>query len=301
MSEQKYGRNGFTLIELLVVIAIIAILAAILFPVFAQAREKARQTSCLSNTKQLGTAGLMYVQDYDETICSGWGQRPSDGKWLAGYYLAVPPDWRPNTTQSSFIGASGSWANVTYPYTKSSQILACPSGPEFRLPSQAKRYAAPVKAWWNSSYTFNGLLSSSSIAVVSSPALVPMFWEGDGKVQLAGFATSNPALNCPDPASPCVYVPATSNCDPGKNGQTSSEYYMDGSTAWNHTKFENFLFVDGHSKSRPVGMQITPSQTDPNTDPSTDYDETGYPDQYNTEQYGCHPYLFRPDFDPSLP
>jgi len=59
-------RRGFTLIELLVVIAIIAILAAILFPVFARAREKARQASCLSNLKQLGLADLMYAQDYDE-------------------------------------------------------------------------------------------------------------------------------------------------------------------------------------------------------------------------------------------
>jgi prepilin-type N-terminal cleavage/methylation domain-containing protein len=73
-------RNAFTLIELLVVIAIIAILAAILFPVFAHAREKARQTSCLSNAKQLGTATMMYVQDYDETYPkaefvdqNGWG------------------------------------------------------------------------------------------------------------------------------------------------------------------------------------------------------------------------------------
>lgn len=63
--HRKY--QAFTLIELLVVIAIIAILAAILFPVFAQAREKARQASCLSNTKQMGLAHLMYSQDYDET------------------------------------------------------------------------------------------------------------------------------------------------------------------------------------------------------------------------------------------
>ena len=67
-SIRKRFANGFTLIELLVVIAIIAILAAILFPVFAQAREKARATSCMSNLKQQGTATYMYVQDYDETF-----------------------------------------------------------------------------------------------------------------------------------------------------------------------------------------------------------------------------------------
>ena len=64
----RSARRGFTLIELLVVIAIIAILAAILFPVFAQAREKARAISCLSNTKQVGTATMMYGQDYDEVL-----------------------------------------------------------------------------------------------------------------------------------------------------------------------------------------------------------------------------------------
>jgi prepilin-type N-terminal cleavage/methylation domain-containing protein/prepilin-type processing-associated H-X9-DG protein len=72
-------RSAFTLIELLVVIAIIAILAAILFPVFAQAREKARQTSCTSNLKQLGTAMMMYAQDYDESYPSNW--YPQNGHW----------------------------------------------------------------------------------------------------------------------------------------------------------------------------------------------------------------------------
>src|SRR3954451_3380210 len=66
MSNRCRARSGFTLIELLVVIAIIAILAAILFPVFARAREQARKTSCISNVNQLGKAWMMYVQDYDE-------------------------------------------------------------------------------------------------------------------------------------------------------------------------------------------------------------------------------------------
>src|SRR6056297_1595143 len=104
-------RRGFTLIELLVVIAIIAILAAILFPVFARAREKARQTSCLSNVKQIGLAWQMYVQDYDECI---------------------PPYYVPNSVRGPElpdIGASTTlyWQDLIYPYTKNFQIWVCPS------------------------------------------------------------------------------------------------------------------------------------------------------------------------------
>src|SRR5450432_2293196 len=77
-------RQGFTLIELLVVIAIIAILAAILFPVFAQAREKARQITCVSNEKQIDLAVMMYAQDYDETYPIAWGLG-------GGWYETVDP------------------------------------------------------------------------------------------------------------------------------------------------------------------------------------------------------------------
>ncbi|MCE5241482.1 DUF1559 domain-containing protein [bacterium] len=96
-------RRGFTLIELLVVIAIIAILAAILFPVFAKAREKARQSSCQSNLKQIGIAWLMYIQDYDETCPPLYIPTPG----YSGNYLHVP--------------------ELLYPYQKNAQIWRCPS------------------------------------------------------------------------------------------------------------------------------------------------------------------------------
>src|SRR5579884_961583 len=97
-------RRAFTLIELLVVIAIIAILAAILFPVFAQVREKARSISCLSNGKQLGTAVYMYVQDYDETY-----PKSTDAADALG----------PNQLDA--------WPDLIFPYVKSDGAYNCPS------------------------------------------------------------------------------------------------------------------------------------------------------------------------------
>ncbi len=97
-------RKGFTLIELLVVIAIIAILAAILFPVFARAREKARQTSCLSNVKQMSLGMLMYVQDYDEKF----------PYYAQGSYTVDPWVF---------------WPHQLQPYIKNWQVYRCPSSP----------------------------------------------------------------------------------------------------------------------------------------------------------------------------
>lgn len=108
--------RGFTLIELLVVIAIIAILAAILFPVFAQAREAARKTSCLSNTKQIGLAIMMYTQDYDEMYPScSWDTPP----------LGTADH---DANDANYLTAFN-WMFKCYPYIKNKQIFACPSDP----------------------------------------------------------------------------------------------------------------------------------------------------------------------------
>jgi prepilin-type N-terminal cleavage/methylation domain-containing protein/prepilin-type processing-associated H-X9-DG protein len=123
-------RRGFTLIELLVVIAIIAILAAILFPVFAKAREKARQSSCLSNVKQQALAALQYTQDYDEKFM-----------------------------QSCYTGAGTPrlmWAHVIEPYCKNTQIFTCPSFNGAVLSTCGSAWPGrPAPSYWSGGYAYN--------------------------------------------------------------------------------------------------------------------------------------------------
>jgi len=146
-------RRGFTLIELLVVIAIIAILAAILFPVFARAREKARQSSCLANVKQITLALIQYVQDYDETL----------------------PDDR-------FSGSPlYSWTVATVPYMKNWQILTCPS--------RAATYTNEARVVGDANldeglgahpfYGFNRGLELAALATITMPA--ETVWIGESQ------------------------------------------------------------------------------------------------------------------------
>ena len=110
---RSHHQRAFTLIELLVVISIIAVLSAILFPVFARARENARRASCLSNLKQIGLGFMMYVQDYDERFPAAFTRTPQ-----------TPPDG------ASWAGSTWYWQQLIYPYTKSDQIYMCPSAPK---------------------------------------------------------------------------------------------------------------------------------------------------------------------------
>ena len=164
----RKSAQGFTLIELLVVIAIIAILAAILFPVFAQAREKARQASCLSNTKQVGLAIIQYVQDYDESLPSG------------------RMVYATSTTTPTVPGIG--WAGGVYPYSKSGQVLRCPDDPT--TPTAASG-TTPVGYPVSYSYNFN-LANGAALASMNAPASTVLLTEVKGDTANAVTAAETP-------------------------------------------------------------------------------------------------------------
>jgi prepilin-type N-terminal cleavage/methylation domain-containing protein/prepilin-type processing-associated H-X9-DG protein len=234
---------AFTLIELLVVIAIIAILAAILFPVFSQVREKARASSCLSNNRQLGMAANMYAQDYDDKI-------------LPMYVFDCPS--YPSPTLFFYD-------DLAQPYIKNRQIALCPSGFSV-LPSSWNAILHPSNLWFNGTKPFS--YAWNNIPPNNFP-LTPSF--NDGRKQ----GVRSAAYVCPwavAPGLPLAQVEDAAGTlmvmDTG-DGQTSdgrrtyanmdlwSENYTDYGpypyVANKHQDGFNALFVDGHAKWQKHG------------------------------------------------
>jgi prepilin-type N-terminal cleavage/methylation domain-containing protein len=229
MHRSKARSPGFTLIELLVVIAIIAILAAILFPVFARAREAARKTSCLSNVKQIGTATQMYQTDYDGSYADSrhtWFEYGAP-IWPGPNYYGGDHIWKfAHRRYANDGNTPGGVARVYGPYIKSQQMFRCPSDPENRgwangccftdTPGTAAR-SREAKA---SSYyqrhahdAYSSLMDASvTDALVQRPAQLAMFIEE------------------------------------GWHGGHARPYLWDGVQAGDSTRFVNAVYYDGHAK-----------------------------------------------------
>jgi prepilin-type N-terminal cleavage/methylation domain-containing protein/prepilin-type processing-associated H-X9-DG protein len=171
-------RRGFTLIELLVVIAIIAILAAILFPVFARAREKARQASCSSNLKQLALAFLMYAQDYDEKL---------PGQNLAHY--PGGPTAYPN--DACCVERNIAWA-ITQPYIKNAQVLLCPSEDDTFASRGATPYGPAGAKQYKFKHAFCSRGDGVKMASIQWPAEIAMVREWHANHDDKGCGCQNP-------------------------------------------------------------------------------------------------------------
>jgi prepilin-type N-terminal cleavage/methylation domain-containing protein/prepilin-type processing-associated H-X9-DG protein len=163
-------KRAFTLIELLVVIAIIAILAAILFPVFAQARAAARQISCVSNSKQANLGVQMYAQDYDETFPG----LDNNGSCIHGNAVCALPDWGeagPNTVTQGYM-----FWNVVQPYIKNNQLTYCPEAGTTNWPFAVADAGTIFGNTWG---TYDPARESVYIGAVSQQALsiyVVQYW-----------------------------------------------------------------------------------------------------------------------------
>ncbi len=229
-------KRGFTLIELLVVIAIIAILAAILFPVFAKAREKARQTSCLSNMRQLGTAALGYAQDYDGLYPLSFS---FDGANVWATYAASvcePPVWPEDGMVAN---------NSVQPYCKNYQLMTCPS--LVRVDSAGYNGYTSNPTWV--AYHFNTYLNANSESVVRSPALTFMWTEAMG--ENTGTATMQWPCYLPSFSWTAAdwYRPFSNAVGDGTSGG-SVTYWTDMQTKDMriHNDGQNYSYADGHAK-----------------------------------------------------
>lgn len=265
------NRRAFTLIELLVVIAIIAILAAILFPVFAQARARARAIACISNLKQLGTASMMYAQDYDERLPGGWNKGCDTGAcgtgncthWRDTILPYVQKYKRSNTNNYEEIG--------------SNTVLSCPELPTkagFGPTSYGINDAEVNEGIWNGDVCTSGIFGKA-LANINQPAGLVML--ADSAIQTGSNAFDpnfdNGSANCGSIASnapecgPFTFSPekwkavqgwATTDWNFAVPGRGHGDWPNGSGNGarrphFRHAIKANVVFADGHAKAVGIG------------------------------------------------
>ena len=254
MKRCFFEKKGFTLIELLIVISIIALLAAILFPVFSKARENARRASCASNLKQMGLGILQYAQDYDEIMVPAWldGTCDAEGGW-------VPTNGSCNSPAVAAVG-NFKWMDLIQPYVKSTQIFNCPSAPRTTYLTYQEANGANYGHYAaNLTYRDSGDAASppfswsgvpTNLAKIAAPATTVMVTDGRGFLSTAG----------PNCVLTWGGIPPTSELVLREPGVYSSVTYNvrtwvftgnnpKSALAERHLETINVLWTDGHVKA----------------------------------------------------
>jgi prepilin-type N-terminal cleavage/methylation domain-containing protein/prepilin-type processing-associated H-X9-DG protein len=248
-----HRHRGFTLIELLVVIAVIALIAAILFPVFAQVREKARQTTCLSNAKQIGLAQMLYLQDYEEAL-------------LPKYVLTGLPR-QPNSPDPFQREANFKiWTQLLEPYLKNSQVLYCPSFNEAVYVENAAHPSCDgpgIRSVFPARYYYSHFgMGSGSVWGACTPERP--------RVATAGNAPGNSPWKTlamiPRPGETVIFQDNATwespgggfygfiGCECGIKGTASKQ----GLGQSRHHQGCNYIFVDGHAKTMNLDPEYEP-------------------------------------------
>jgi len=272
-------KRAFTLIELLVVIAIIAILAAILFPVFAQAKEAAKKTQALSNFKQEGTAMQIYLGDSDDTFPLSYSWDGTAQSFRMDFYHRVPQDWdntAPYNDPNRRSEEGQFWANSIQPYSKNYDLFEQPGMPETR---SAIPYNNTNRRPAKMSQTYNGLLHAWSATAVTEPSKLPLVWAGFMKQNRLGVARSSPALTCdaPAPASPICRFSPTAAPQVGSNGYGDPSYGyvwwgwatpVNYFTTWQYGRGMIMTRADSSAKFYPMNAGVYPGNYSRNANDS---------------------------------
>ena len=253
--------RAFTLIELLVVIAIIAILAAILFPVFAQAKLAAKKAAAISQSKQAGTGIILYSGDSDDQFPCGAvpNLETAEVKYrVDGARLDFTPQnpsgwFNPTSAPTAIAEYNLVWNNAVFPYTKNYDMMNLPATNVTELTTGIYANKTPqLKKPVPNNLSFNGLLQYLSSSAVAQPSGLPLLWQGYGSSSNNGAAFLSPVLNC-NGTGPCMFNPGG---PPQANATGTPQVFsftLDGPTYNVYGTGQIYVFTDSSARMVKMG------------------------------------------------